>query len=124
MLPILEKVWKKTLCLQDYTLTKGHSEGIAIACQYFDPKIINRVLFANCGMSGVQFAEILKGLAKLDDVKSITYKQNVLNLEAVQALDPIFKKRLPRNLEEFKMIDVKASSAIIEEMINRMSTGT
>ena len=75
-------------------------------------------------MTGVEFTEILKGLAKLDDVKSITYKQNVLNLEAVQALDPIFKKRLPRNLEEFKMIDVKASSAIIEEMINRMSTGT
>ena len=78
-LPILEKVWRKTLCLQDYTLSKGHCEGIAVACQYFDSKLINRVLFANCGMTGVEFTEILKGLAKLDDVKSITYKQNVLN---------------------------------------------
>lgn len=73
-LPILEKVYKKTLCLQDYTLSKGHCEGIAVACQYFDPKIVNRVLFSNCGMGGHDFAEILKGLVKLDEVKSITYK--------------------------------------------------
>jgi hypothetical protein len=60
--------------LQDYTLSRGHCEGIAIACQYFDPKIVNRVLFSNCGMGGHDFAEILKGLVKLDEVKSITYK--------------------------------------------------
>jgi hypothetical protein len=123
-LPILEKVWRKTLCLQDYTLSKGHTEGIAIACQYFDPKVINRVLFSNCGIDGDEFTDILNGLAKLDDVKSITYKQNILNLEAVQALDPILKKRLPRNLEELKMIDVKASSAINDELINKIYTGS
>ena len=123
-MPILEKVWRKTLCLQDYTLSKGHTEGIAIACQYFDPKVINRVLFSNCGIDGDEFTDILNGLAKLDDVKSITYKQNILNLEAVQALDPILKKRLPRNLEELKMIDVKASSAINDELINKIYTGS
>ena len=73
-LPILDKVWRKTLCLQGYTLSKGHCEGIAVACHYFDPKIINRVLFENCGISGAEFTDILNGLAHLDDVKSITYK--------------------------------------------------
>ena len=86
--------------------------------------MINRVLFSNCGIDGDEFTDILNGLAKLDDVKSITYNQNILNLEAVQALDPILKKRLPRNLEELKMIDVKASSAINDELINKIYTGS
>ena len=75
-------------------------------------------------MGGEEFTEILKGLATLDNVKSITYKQNIMNLDAVNALDPIFKKRLPRNLEELKMIDVKASSALNDELINRIYTGS
>lgn len=35
-LPILEKVIKKTLMLQEYTLSKGHCRGLAKACQFFD----------------------------------------------------------------------------------------
>ena len=31
-------------------------------------------------------------------------------MDSVNALDQILKKRLPRNLEELKMIDVKASA--------------
>jgi hypothetical protein len=58
-LPILDKVYRKTLCLQDYQLSQGHCKGIAIACKYFDEKLVNRVLFSNNGMSGDQFAEIL-----------------------------------------------------------------
>ena len=107
-------MWRKTLCLQDYTLSKGACEGVAVACQYFDEKLVNRVLFSNCGMQGDQFAEILKGLAKLNDVKSITYKQNVLNMAAIEAMDKILKKRLPRNLEDLVMIDVKASAALMD----------
>jgi len=122
-LPILDKVWRKTLCLQDYSLSKGHCEGIAVACQYFDEKLINRVLFNNCGMDGDEFAEILRGLNKLKDVKSITYKRNALNQEAINELDPILKKRLPRNLEELKIIDVKSSAALNNDLINKLYAG-
>jgi hypothetical protein len=64
-LPILDKVWRKTLCLQGYSLSKGHCEGIAVACQCFDEKLINRMLFYNCGTAGEEFAEILRGLNNL-----------------------------------------------------------
>lgn len=73
-LPILDKVYGKTLCLQDYQLSRGHCMGIAVACKYFDDKLINRVLFVNNGMSGDEFAEILAGLQQVKEIKSITYK--------------------------------------------------
>jgi hypothetical protein len=86
-LPILEKVYMKTLCLQDYTLSLGHCQAIAVACQYFDEKVINRVLFSNNGMKGDDCALILQGLNKLKDVKSVIYKQNGFNKNSIDALE-------------------------------------
>jgi hypothetical protein len=48
----------------------------------------------------------------------------VINIEAINALEPILRKRLPRNLDELKMIDVKASAAINDELILRISQGS
>ena len=78
-LPILDKIIRKTIYLQDYALSDGHCKGLAAACQFFDPKVVNRVLFSNCGINGDQFAMILTGLAKLNDFKSIIYKMNGIN---------------------------------------------
>lgn len=47
-----------------------------------------------------------------------------MNIEAINALEPILRKRLPRNLDELKMIDVKASAAINDELIFRISQGS
>ena len=61
-LPILDKIFKKTLVLQEYTLSKGHCRGLARACQFFDHRVINRVLFNNCGIDDGEFSHILEGL--------------------------------------------------------------
>lgn len=49
-MPILEKVFHKTLCLYDYTLSPIHTNALRLAAKYFD-EFINRLLFDNCGMS-------------------------------------------------------------------------
>ena len=64
-LPILEKVINKTLVLQNYTLSEGHCEGLAMACELLDDQKINRILLNNCGVDGQEFAQILNGLNKL-----------------------------------------------------------
>lgn len=45
-------------------------------------------------------------------------------MQAIEALDKILKKRLPRNLEELVMIDVKASAALMDQLIFRIKTGS
>lgn len=52
VLPILDKIYKKTLCLNDYLLSDGNCRGLAAACELFDHQVVNRVLFNNCGLTG------------------------------------------------------------------------
>ena len=36
LLPIFEKIYRRTLCLQDYKLNDGQCQGIAEACEFID----------------------------------------------------------------------------------------
>lgn len=51
-LPILDKIFNKTLCLQNYPLQDGHVKGLSDACEFLDHKVVNRMLFNNCGLTG------------------------------------------------------------------------
>ena len=119
-LPILDKILRKTIYLQDYSLSDGHCKGLAVACQFFDPKLVNRILFSNCGINGDQFAMILEGLAKLSDFKSIVYKMNGINQRSIENLGPLLRKRLPHHLEELKIIDCKMSGSLIESLLKHL----
>lgn len=73
-LPILDKIYNKTLCLQNYLLNDGHCQGLAKACEFLDPKLVNRMLFNNCGMTGDHLAQVLDGVSKMNDFKALIYK--------------------------------------------------
>lgn len=61
VLPILNHVHKKTLCLKDYTLSIGHAKGLARACEFFHMMNINRIILDNSGVDDQEFSNILKG---------------------------------------------------------------
>ena len=86
-------------------MSEGHCRGLAEACGYFNTEVVNRVLFSNCGIDGDEFSDILKGLQRLKDVKSIIYKMNEVNQNSITNMLPIFEKRLPNHLAEIKLID-------------------
>ena len=58
-LPIMDKIWKKTLCLQNYYISEGNIAGLVAACEVLDFRLVNRLLLDNCGVTGDRFAEIL-----------------------------------------------------------------
>jgi hypothetical protein len=78
------------------------------------------VLFDNCGIDGDEFAEILKGLQQLKDVKSIVYKLNQINQKSIDNLLPILDKRLPNHLAELKLIDCNVHPLMIEQLMNKL----
>lgn len=78
-LPILDKIYRKTLCLQDYHLSDGNCQGLADACEFLDHRIINRMLFNNCGLTGDKLAIILEGIAKMKDFKALIYCKQPIN---------------------------------------------
>ena len=76
ILPLIDKVRGKTLCLQSYTLSKGHLRALASACEVFDSHLVNRFFFDNCGIDDQEMAIILNACCVLGDFKSFVYKQN------------------------------------------------
>lgn len=117
-LPILDKISKKTLCLQNYLLTDGNCRGLAAACEFLDYHLVNRFLFNNCGITGKQLALILEGAVLIKDFKSLIYKSSEVTEVSLQALVPILEKRLPNNLAELKLIDCKINSTQIEVLMS------
>lgn len=83
VLPVLHYVAQKTLLLESYTLSIGHAKALAKACEYFGEAGINRIVFDNCGIDDEEFAEILRGCARLRDFKKIIYRYNVLQDESI-----------------------------------------
>ena len=61
VLPVLSHVHKKTLFLKDYTLSIGHAQGLAKACEFFHMMNINRIILDNSGVDDQEFSNILKG---------------------------------------------------------------
>lgn len=100
ILPIFDKICRKTLCLQNYLLNQGHVVGIAEACEFLDHHVVNRMFFNNVGITGDQLATILQGAAKMHDFKALTCKQGVLNQLAIERLDPLFTRQVPNHLDQ------------------------
>jgi Ran GTPase-activating protein (RanGAP) involved in mRNA processing and transport len=112
----LTKVLRKTLILQNYTLSIGHCNALAAACPFL-PKSINRVYFDNCGIDDQEFSAILRGLAQLTDFKSIIYKRNVFDEDSLAAIIPLLHKRLPNHLEELRLIDCTIPKSICQDLV-------
>ena len=109
----MDKIWKKTLCLQNYYISEGNIAGLVAACEVLDFRLVNRLLLDNCGVTGDRFAEIRQGMGKMRDFKSLIYKHSSVNQASLDALKPILLKRIPHQLEELKLIDVKISPSMI-----------
>lgn len=120
-LPILEKVQKKTLVLQEYCLSRGHCRGLARACQFFDHRFVNRVLLNNCGVDDQEFSDVLEGLARLKDFKSIVYKMNAFQELSLRSLRPLLLKRLPYQLAEIKLIDCQMNGSHICKLMDLLA---
>ena len=69
-LPLIGKVVNKQLTLYNYRLESSHSQAFARTCQIISSRIstagfLNKILFDNCGITDIDFAELLKGFSKL-----------------------------------------------------------
>ena len=69
-LPLLAKVVNKQLTLYNYRLESAHSQAFAKTCQIISDRIntssfLTKILFDNCGLIDIDFAELLKGISKL-----------------------------------------------------------
>ena len=120
ILPVFDKIFNKTLCLQNYLLNDGHCQGLSDACENLDPSIVNRMLFNNCGLSGEQMAVLLDGFAKMVDLKALIYKNNSLNALSIEKLSPLLDRRAPNHLLELQIVDCKMTPTLVELLMDQL----
>ena len=113
-LPILNKIYCKTLCLQNYLLNEGHCQGLASACVHLDPRVVNKLMFDNCGLTGDLTSILLEGAASMRELKALTFKASTFNRESIDSIEPILARGMPNHLEELSIIDCRLSSTVLE----------
>ena len=102
-------------------MSEGNIRGLAKACEVLDYRLVNRILLSNCGVNGEQLGAIVEGMAKLRDFKSLVYKQNQISQSSLDALKPVFMRRIPHHMEEIKLIDCKISPSLIVNLMETLS---
>lgn len=95
-------------------------KGLASAIEFFDTRVVNRILLNNCGISGDSLALILDGILKLKDFKALVYKMNGINSAALNKINLLFERRLPHHLEELKIIDCKINQTLIQQLLDAL----
>jgi hypothetical protein len=80
---------------------------------------LSRVAFENNGLKDEDFAEMLEGLSRLLDIKSIIYVKNEFLMKCVEQIEPIFTFRnIPYHLEELRLINCKISHNALTGLLN------
>lgn len=117
MLPILDKVIDKTLCLENYKLNAGLVMGLAKACEHLDSTKVNRMFFSNCGLSADDLATIIKGIGLMRDFKSLIIKKEIMNQRCIDNMVTCLSRRVPYHLSEISIIDCKINPTLIERLM-------
>ena len=119
-MPALDKIYRKTLCLQDYHLSEGNCRGLAAACDRLDNQVVNKMLISNCGLNDATVSIILQGVQKIKDFKALTYCRQAMGSEAVSLLAPLIARPIPFNLEELVLVDTKMSATAVEQLADAL----
>lgn len=98
VLPLLDKVRGKTLCLQSYALSKAHCLALAEATKVFDIAKINRIWLENCGVDDEEFAQIIQACSHLTDFKSLVYVQNQVGELSMKEIPKLLDRAFPFHL--------------------------
>jgi len=119
-LPLLSRIANKSLILQGYKLTDGICYGLgeSIASQ---PKLLNTIVLDNNGLCDEDFSKIIKGMCKLDNLKSLVIKKNEISRLSFEAMIPILQRKKPYHLEELRIISCKIRSSITHDLVETMS---
>jgi Ran GTPase-activating protein (RanGAP) involved in mRNA processing and transport len=109
VLPLLSRIKNKVLNLANYALTAGIAKSLGQSIKKNDQHF-NKILMESNNMRDEDFAAVLEGLHKLQDIKSITYNKNEFGLKSAEALKIIVGLRyIPYHLEELRLVNCKIS---------------
>ena len=121
-LPILFKVRNKYLLLQGYRLNSELCQSLEAAFAIY-PEILTGINLTNNGISDGDLARTLSGLTKLDQIKQIVIKENIVMDQSCAVLAQILSKAPSDNLEELRLVNIRTSPYITSRICGALTQG-
>ncbi|CDW84855.1 UNKNOWN [Stylonychia lemnae] len=106
-LPILKKVQKKILYLDNYHMNTSLAKALQLSIAYLVPYKINRIYLINNGMSDQDYALILSGLKNTKNIKEIGYFQNNFGGHSIYALNELLQNDCLTTLRALTIKDIQ-----------------
>lgn len=126
-LPVLQMIQENMFAVKDYALQLGHAKAIQVVlkqCKNALPPF-NAVQFDNNNFSDEAFASILDGLAHVQNLAKIEYRNNELGQASLESLQPILHRAAPFNLRELVLsnckLDTKCVTGLLELLMAKSS---
>ena len=119
-LPLVNKVIKGKLVLQDYTLDSGHCRALASSIKQTAKPQIDALLLENCGIDDYELSLLLEGLLVMDNFEKFVYKNNVFLDNSLRALKPILTRPSHKNLQCLRLVNCETTPQIMEELLEFM----
>ena len=117
-LPVMNRVFDRTLCLVGYTLNQGQQQALAQAARYFKG-LVSRVVLEQNGIRDSEFAEIVEGLRQAD-IRELCYRNDELGPKSVQELVRVVAKRIPDELQKLEIVGPKLRHTKITGLVSEL----
>ena len=105
-MPLTSKLQNNTFVLSQYSLEQSHCFALQKVFEHAYCRNLQVVYFDDCQISDRGFRQLLEGFARVNALRSLTYKSNEFGPQSLEALTFLLDRDIPRNLKELVLAKV------------------
>lgn len=111
ILPILSRIFDRSLSLFNQQLSVGHVRGIASACD-IQPELINKVVLIRNDLNDANMSLLLEAFSRQKDFKKICISHNEIGRKSFCSIEKLVRRNVPYHLSELRIAQAKMLSDI------------
>ena len=107
-LPLLNKMQKHALVLEDYSMNSGQVKALAEVMELFGDNSIHRIYLNNNNIKDEDMAYLLEGIRRNKNIRSLDIAFNQINDKAMEALCNFFQPG-QKQIRELRLSGIKST---------------
>ena len=113
---LLQKIRNHTLELVDFRPNDGLCRALAHAFT-LGTKLLQKIVLSGNGLDDTALATILSGLLHQEFFKIFICRGNSIGSNSAIHLSEFFRRRIPKNIDELRLIECKIASSAIDDLL-------
>jgi len=118
---LMQKIRNHTLELLDFRPNDGLCLSLAHAFT-LGTKLLQKIVLSGNGLDDPMLATILSGLLHQELFKIFICRRNSIGSNSAIHLSEFFQRKIPKNIDEFRLIECKISSSVIDDLLRGLAS--